>query len=260
MVPNPSPQLIFEYIPLGTLKDINTQQRITDEEILTLLCQCLDALTSVHAHDIVHRDIKLENILVQSRDPFHIKLSDFGLSKATIDLKTFCGTHMYAAPELYDRQDRYYTKSCDIWSLGVVVFHYAYDSLRDFHVQAAGLMWCRQIIEKLKDCYSNDLLELLSTGMLVLNPERRLPAKECWERALRLSPEQRSVTPTQASHFAGYRLEGAPITKLDSNAREYEAELDQKVCIAETYVWDRTSAEFFFLGPPLPVQRSGCRF
>ncbi|PQE09037.1 CAMK family kinase protein [Rutstroemia sp. NJR-2017a BBW] len=87
-----------------------------DQESLTILCQSLDALNSVHEDGTVHRDIKPENILVHSRIPLHIKLSVFGLSKVTADLQTFCGTHLYAAPEIYTTpRGTYYTNACDIW-------------------------------------------------------------------------------------------------------------------------------------------------
>ncbi|KAL8855699.1 MAG: hypothetical protein Q9178_007665 [Gyalolechia marmorata] len=127
LLENPSPYLILEYLPMGNL---GAQEWITDTESLTILCQGLDALTAVHEEGIVHRDVKPENILIQSRNPLQIKLSDFGMSKASLDLQTFCGTHEYAAPEIYltDRPT-YYTEACDIWSLGVVVFEYAYGPL-----------------------------------------------------------------------------------------------------------------------------------
>lgn len=82
----PSPRLILEYLPLGNLDDQNRKQRISEYENLRILRQGLNALNCLHEEGIVHRDIKPENILVQSRDrfSFHIKLSDFGLSKQTV--------------------------------------------------------------------------------------------------------------------------------------------------------------------------------
>lgn len=207
LIERPSPQLILEYLPLGNLQDQHTQQPITDQESLTILCQSLDGLTSVHEEDIVHRDIKPQNILVQSREPLHVKLSDFGLSKATTtsNLQTFCGTHLYAAPEIYTtRRDTYYTKACDIWSLGVVVFKYAYGPLPNFDNRDVGLRWCEKIIKRVDDWDSDILLDFLSTAMLIIKPERRLPTRKCWEQALQLcAPSQsRCPTPTQASNSA----------------------------------------------------------
>jgi serine/threonine protein kinase len=199
LIETPSPQLILEYIPLGNLKDL---QAITAEESLAVLCQSLDALDCVHDQGIVHRDIKPENILVETRDPLHIKLSDFGLSKATSSLKSFCGTHLYAAPEIYEKHcGSYYTSAVDIWSLGVVIFKCAY-GLPDCHRRDVGLSWCNKIIERLNDWDSDPLIDFLSTAMLIIDPKWRHSARNCWVQALELSGwfESRSPTPTQVSY------------------------------------------------------------
>ena len=178
---------------------------------MTILCQSLDALTSVHEDGIVHRDIKPENILVRSRNPLHVKLSDFGLSKATADLKTFCGTHTYAAPEIYRKPPAtYYTKACDIWSLGVVVFNYGFGFLSDIDEIGKGLPWCREIIKWAEDWEFDILINLLLTAMLTIDPKKRLPARKCWEQALQLSVQSQSrcATPTQTSGPESNRLRG----------------------------------------------------
>lgn len=73
--------------------------------------QICSALQYLHECDITHRDIKPENILVQSHDPLTVKLSDFGLSKRITNndayLKTFCGTILYCAPEIYPGYETY---------------------------------------------------------------------------------------------------------------------------------------------------------
>jgi len=197
--------MILEYLPLGNLQDQDAKLRITYQESFTILYQSLDALTSVHEEGIGHRDIKPENILVLSRDPLHIKLSDFGLSKDTDDLKTFCGTPLYKAPEIDEtRGSMYYTKACDIWSLGVVVFQYAYGSLPHFEKGDNGLRWCNKIIESLNNWDSDTLGDFLSSAMVVREPKRRRSARYCWEQASKLdalSPN-RCPTPTQASYSA----------------------------------------------------------
>jgi serine/threonine protein kinase len=83
----PSLRLVLEYVPFGTLEDHN----FSDEECVAILCQSLSALRDLHKrkNPIVHRDIKPGNILIQCPDPLYIKLTDFGLSKASIDLTTF---------------------------------------------------------------------------------------------------------------------------------------------------------------------------
>ena len=121
------PQLIFEYIPGGALRDYDD---ISAEEGVQILRQCLSALTYLHGHDppIVHRDIKPDNILVQYRhaDDIYVKFGDFGLSKESRDPTTICGSPHYQASELQNEWDRKnahgrkrsYTSAVDVWSLG----------------------------------------------------------------------------------------------------------------------------------------------
>ncbi|KAK0717155.1 kinase-like domain-containing protein [Lasiosphaeria miniovina] len=120
-------RMILEYAPLGTLEDQAGVEWFSPQESLEILRQGLSALRHLHEREdpIVHRDIKPGNILVQSRNPLHIKLSDFGLSKESQDyLNTLCGTRLYAAPEIFRHQS--YDSAVDIWSLGVVIFEYAH--------------------------------------------------------------------------------------------------------------------------------------
>jgi serine/threonine protein kinase len=151
---------------------------------------------------IVHRDIKPANMLVHSRDPLHIKLSDFGLSRVSKDLTTCCGTALYLAPEVYKSEK--YTPVVDIWSLGVVVFQFAY-GLPTCDVYS-GRRWCRRIIEEVNDWDSEDLVDFLSTAMLVMDPKARRSAQDCYQEALRLPvPSQgRCLTPTPTSYAEGY--------------------------------------------------------
>ncbi|KAJ6127824.1 hypothetical protein N7471_009041 [Penicillium samsonianum] len=139
--------IIMEYVPGGELSTyLQTQGRIAEEMVRTIARQVLRALHYLHKRRITHRDIKPDNILIASLDPLRIKLSDFGLSKVVEQetfLKTFCGTLLYCAPEVYPDYDQYrrgelrkrrrvgdpppktspYSQSVDMWSLGAVLFH-----------------------------------------------------------------------------------------------------------------------------------------
>ncbi len=91
------------------------------------LVRCiLDAISYCHDKAIVHRDLKPENFLFSSKDESTavIKIIDFGLSRHDHDVKqgimnTKVGTPYYVAPEVLNRE---YTKSCDIWSIGVITY------------------------------------------------------------------------------------------------------------------------------------------
>lgn len=197
----PPPRLILEYLPLGNLDDQDRKQRISEYETLTILRQGLNALNCLHEEGIVRRDIKPENILVQWRDRFHfhIKLSDFGLSKAEGTLKTAVGTYVYAAAEVFESSE--YTNACDIWSLGVVIFQYGYD-LPSNNGEEKGRRWCKKIIRKLNNWDSDPSIDFLSNNMLVFESERRPSAEDCYLEALYLPDPswERSLTPTPGSY------------------------------------------------------------
>ncbi|KAK3068205.1 hypothetical protein LTR53_014419 [Teratosphaeriaceae sp. CCFEE 6253] len=127
----PSPRLVMEYVPLGNLEDQHRRHKISEDEAIIVLQQVLSALVFLHEQSppVVHRDIKPGNLLVQSRKPMHVKLGDFGLSKASEDLTTLCGSPVYLPPELArhhgskaSRSRILYSHAVDIWSLGVVIY------------------------------------------------------------------------------------------------------------------------------------------
>ncbi|OQD88845.1 hypothetical protein PENANT_c003G00302 [Penicillium antarcticum] len=131
--------IIMEYVPGGELSTyLQTQGKIAEDQVRIIARQVLRALHYLHKRKITHRDIKPDNILISSLEPLKIKLSDFGLSKVTEQetfLKTFCGTLLYCAPEVYPDYEQYRRgefrkrrrvgdpQSVDIWSLGAVLFH-----------------------------------------------------------------------------------------------------------------------------------------
>lgn len=88
-------QLIMKYLSLQNLKQKHKRNLITWKEIVVLLFQYLQTLNHLHANNVTHRDLKSANILVESRNSFHVKLCDFDFAKIANNdtvLKTFCET------------------------------------------------------------------------------------------------------------------------------------------------------------------------
>ncbi|XP_008403475.1 serine/threonine-protein kinase 33 isoform X3 [Poecilia reticulata] len=124
--------LVTELCRGGTLKQQLHQKKFFTEDETRKIIYCLaDAVVYLHKRDIVHRDLKLENILVKNslddnENCFDIKVADFGLSVKADGvgirkvLTESCGTLLYMAPEMMS--GRGYSHWCDVWSIGVIMF------------------------------------------------------------------------------------------------------------------------------------------
>lgn len=170
------PVLVMEYMPLGNLTEL---QRISSEEVRTVLRQALQALAYLHDEkNITHRDIKPENILVRSRTPeLFIKLCDFGLSTQSSSLKTHCGTELYAATEIFTGS---YTKSVDIWAMGVLGYQFI-KGLPKHTDNLTSKDWSKKIRRVVDQAghHGHDPAVSLLRSMLELNPVDRPSAKAC---------------------------------------------------------------------------------
>lgn len=82
-------------------------------------CIC-SSLQELHSKNIVHRDLKLANILITENH--ELRLADFGFSKESeVELmKTYCGSPITMAPEILE--NRTYKDNCDTWSLGIITY------------------------------------------------------------------------------------------------------------------------------------------
>ncbi|KAI8970338.1 kinase-like domain-containing protein [Mycotypha africana] len=99
------------------------RQRLSDRRTKSFTRQIVSALDYLHRNSIVHRDLKIENIMID-RSGRHIKIIDFGLSNLFCPerlLTTYCGSLYFAAPELL-KATPYSGPEVDIWSLGVVIY------------------------------------------------------------------------------------------------------------------------------------------
>lgn len=99
------------------------RRNLTEADAKFFFLQACRGLKYLHDSCVTHRDIKPDNILLNSNSPNAIlKISDFGLSKLiSVDsMKTVCGTQLYVAPEVLMGGN--YTNKVDIWSMGCLLF------------------------------------------------------------------------------------------------------------------------------------------
>jgi len=115
--------MLFEYISGGELfSRLRKDGRFSNDVALFYACEILLAIQYLHKKDVVYRDLKPENLLI---DKFgHIKIADFGFAKRIENDRTYtlCGTPEYLAPEIIKGSKVGYGKSVDWWAFGILVF------------------------------------------------------------------------------------------------------------------------------------------
>lgn len=99
---------------------LRKESKLNDLKCQKVLKPILEALEYMHSLNISHRDIKLENIMIDSEG--NPKLIDFGFSiKSSKKLKFFCGTLPYMPPEIMNKKE-YLGPLVDIWAFGILIY------------------------------------------------------------------------------------------------------------------------------------------
>lgn len=115
--------IVMEYVPGGQLSDkLSYANKLTESEARKYFQQLIYAMEYCHCRGVYHRDLKPQNLLLDSKG--NLKVSDFGLSalnKPGTLLKTACGSPSYVAPELLKNKG-YDGAAADIWTCGVILF------------------------------------------------------------------------------------------------------------------------------------------
>ncbi|KAI7086777.1 kinase-like protein [Hortaea werneckii] len=116
--------LVLEYCPGDELYNhLLENGRIEAGKVQKIFTQLVGAVSYVHAKSCVHRDLKLENILLDKHE--NVKLVDFGFTReysgGTSYLQTWCGTVCYSAPEML-KGEKYAGERVDVWSLGIILY------------------------------------------------------------------------------------------------------------------------------------------
>jgi serine/threonine protein kinase len=173
----------MEFLPGGDLYSLLEKQgSLSESHARIYAAQIIAALESLRAHDIIHHDLKPDNILVGADG--RLKLTDFGLSflgvvdrglkdDPIVTSDSIVGTPDYLAPEIV--LSKPHTFTADYWSLGIIIYEFLV-GVPPFHGENEGITFANIVRGEFsfEDCeVSEDARDLISK-LLTLDPEERL--------------------------------------------------------------------------------------
>lgn len=168
--------LVFELVKGGSLYDyiLSTEShKLSEAETKRLFAQIVAAVCYFHRKGVAHRDLKLENILLDENR--NVKIIDFGFSVAASSvskLKAFCGTPSYMAPEIITKQE-YLGPPADMWSLGIILY-----------AMLSGKF-------PFKGASEEELFANITKGVYVVPPEASPAARSLLSKLLSINPMER---------------------------------------------------------------------
>ncbi|XP_076464763.1 ribosomal protein S6 kinase alpha-5-like [Babylonia areolata] len=178
--------LILDFVNGGEMfTHLNQRDRFEEQEARVYIGEVVLALETLHQLGIIYRDIKLENILLDSKG--HIVLTDFGLSKEFMPNDTskrtysFCGTIEYMAPEII-RSSTGHDFTVDWWSLGVLAFELMTGTSPfssenpDENTQSEVSKRILKIEPRIPDFLSSDMKDFIRR-LMIKDPSKRLGAR-----------------------------------------------------------------------------------
>ncbi|XP_058753076.1 CBL-interacting serine/threonine-protein kinase 14-like [Vicia villosa] len=173
---------IIELASAGELfEEVAKRDKLTEEHARKYFRQLISAVKHCHSHGVYHRDLKLDNLLLDEND--NLKVTDFGLSAVKNQIRpdgllhTVCGTPSYVAPEILAKKG-YNGAKADVWSCGVVLFAITagYLPFNDYNITVLYRKIYRGQF-RFPKWFSCDLKNLLSR-LLDTNPETRISVDE----------------------------------------------------------------------------------
>ncbi|MDA1354146.1 MAG: protein kinase [bacterium] len=182
---------VYVFLPLikidthyfETLQQLDAATR--QSEIRDKSLEALRMFSDLHAHNIFHRDIKLDNMIVDQKG--HLHLIDFGLASRKDQVKGFDGTAAYLAPEVHDkakRSDTHSAAKADAWALGITLYEMAVGK-RPMGLSDIENSWeCQGIVRTSEPDLSvitDEKLRGVISGLLIKDPQHRLTVQEAYD-------------------------------------------------------------------------------
>eukprot|EP00659_Diplonema_papillatum_P005861 gene5861-8974_t len=199
--------IAMEYLPGGELYDVLLKQdSLSAEQVYIYFAQAHCAVVHLHHHQWYHRDLKLENLLLDAEG--NVKLCDFGfcckVSMPGERIATQCGSPHYAAPEVI-RKITHVPAAAEVWSLGVILFTLATSTLPfDGPTQEVAQNLALAGKFNVPDDVPSTLADLLSK-MLVVDPKARIGLTDVFshpwysQRFIRLPIHKKQVIEAEIS-------------------------------------------------------------
>jgi len=185
--------LIMEYCSGGSLCDlVQNNGKLPEDKAKFFFRQMIQGLHYIHGKGIIHRDLKLENVLL-NQDHSNLMIADFGLSNfwsPGTQLATHCGSPEYAAPELFIKS--YYTNKIDIWSAGIVLYAMLTAQL-PFDIKSGVKHHLKLLVKAVNNglveyhrrklVHTSIELKLLLSKMLCVAHDQRISLENIWKDA-----------------------------------------------------------------------------
>jgi serine/threonine protein kinase len=192
--------LAFELMKGGDLHRYMSARGVTasdaslsEEEARHVFHQVLGGVSFAHNHHVIHRDLKLENLLLKENNLNFVKIADFGLSEFSRPggtLSSRAGTLSFQAPEIFNG-GTFRGPPLDIWSLGVILFSLLCGRLPfDQGTEVANQKKSREFIIKTK----------IGKGQYKIDDHLTSDAKDLIRRMLRVDPNARASIPEIFGH------------------------------------------------------------
>ncbi|TNJ30452.1 Kinase, CAMK CAMKL [Giardia muris] len=216
--------LVTEFVDNGELFNYVVQkQRLAEPEACRFFHQIVSGLAYCHSRKVCHRDMKLENVLLDSS--YNIKLIDFGLSNILMSdetrFKTACGSPSYASPEMLSGR-KYHGPSVDVWAAGIILYAMLCGYLPFDHDNTESLY--KKIIAgvfQIPSHVSPPAADLLRK-ILVVNPDKRYTIADILQHPWFVesyvgpepAPSPRSLLESPSQRVIDFRIIYTMVTKV----------------------------------------------